>query len=76
MNTKMKEVSLDNGQTPFGREMLKHFCFDPSFKNLNQGNFSLSIVFSWNINVFYQGRLGASLVSSTRSVKSTKQLAN
>lgn len=44
LNTKMGEVSLDDGRTPFGKGMLKHFLFDPSFKNLNQGIFPSSIV--------------------------------
>lgn len=26
--------------TPFGAPMLKHFSFDPNFKNLNHGMFS------------------------------------
>ncbi|KAH8678855.1 pyridoxal phosphate-dependent transferase [Tricladium varicosporioides] len=26
-------------RTPFGKEMLKHFLFDPKFKNLNHGSF-------------------------------------
>jgi hypothetical protein len=41
---KMSEVSLEEEskyeRTPFGKEMLKHFLFDPTFKNLNHGAFS------------------------------------
>ena len=37
LDTKMGEVSLENERTPFGKEMLKHFPFDPAYKNLNQG---------------------------------------
>jgi hypothetical protein len=37
----MGEVSLDDvstyKRTPFGKEMLKHFLFDPDYKNLNHG---------------------------------------
>ncbi|KAG4428102.1 hypothetical protein IFR05_016414 [Cadophora sp. M221] len=40
---KMGEVSLEPSptyeRTPFGKEMLKHFSFDPSYKNLNHGSF-------------------------------------
>jgi hercynylcysteine S-oxide lyase len=43
-NTQMREVSLEDGGTPFGKEMLKHFLFDPKFKNLNQGTFPRLIV--------------------------------
>ena len=47
LSGKMGEVSLTNEstyqRTPFGKEMLKHFCFDPSFKNLNHGIQSSSI---------------------------------
>ncbi|KAG4422022.1 hypothetical protein IFR04_004881 [Cadophora malorum] len=39
----MGEVSLEPSptyeRTPFGKEMLKHFLFDPSYKNLNHGSF-------------------------------------
>ena len=28
-------------RTAFGKEMLKHFLFDPEYKNLNQGTFKL-----------------------------------
>ena len=37
LDNKMGEVSLENERTPFGKEMLKHFPFDPAYKNLNQG---------------------------------------
>jgi hypothetical protein len=43
LNIKMEEVSLNNERTPFGKEMLKHFLFDPDYKNLNQGIFPHSI---------------------------------
>jgi hypothetical protein len=36
----MEELSLDEfgfGSTPFGKQMLKHFLFDPAYKNLNHG---------------------------------------
>lgn len=46
LNIKMGEVSLDNERTPFGKEMLKHFLFDPHYKNLNQGIFPHSIVYN------------------------------
>ena len=43
LNLKMGEVSLDVAstykRTPFGKEMLKHFLFDPSYKNLNHGTY-------------------------------------
>ncbi|KAN0096323.1 PLP-dependent transferase [Hyaloscypha variabilis] len=39
LNTQMGEVSLEDGRTPFGKQMLKHFRFDPNFINLNQGSF-------------------------------------
>lgn len=29
-------------RTPFGKEMLKHFLFDPKFKNLNHGTIDSS----------------------------------
>ncbi len=39
--SKMGEVSLDSmpsyERTPFGKEMLKHFLIDPSYKNVNHG---------------------------------------
>ena len=28
-------------RTPFGREMLKHFLIDPTYKNLNHGTPSM-----------------------------------
>ena len=41
LDTKMGEVSLNGDtkyeRTPFGKEMLKHFLFDPTYKNLNHG---------------------------------------
>jgi hypothetical protein len=41
LNTKMGDISFKHesayARTPFGKEMLKHFLFDASFKNLNQG---------------------------------------
>ena len=76
LTTKMGEVSLDNGRTPFGKEMLKHFLFDPNFKNLNQGDFSHSTIPYWNIDIYYQAPLVASPVWSARSSKSTGRLAN
>jgi len=39
LDAKMGEVSLDNGPTPFGKEMLKHFQIDSRFRNLNHGIF-------------------------------------
>lgn len=40
----MGEVSLDHAPgyepTPFGKEMLKHFLFDPTYKNMNHGTFA------------------------------------
>jgi hercynylcysteine S-oxide lyase len=50
LDIKMGEVSLNDGRTPFGKEMLKHFLFDPNFKNLNQGIFPSSIVSKWYID--------------------------
>jgi hypothetical protein len=38
--SEMAKVSLDNAgyePTPFGKEMLKHFSFDPAYKNINHG---------------------------------------
>ncbi|TVY17556.1 Hercynylcysteine sulfoxide lyase [Lachnellula arida] len=43
LHTKMGEVSLNEEakyeRTPFGKDMLKHFLFDPAWKNLNHGSF-------------------------------------
>lgn len=43
LDTKMGDISIKDEdvyeRTPFGKEMLKHFLFDPSFKNLNHGSF-------------------------------------
>ncbi|TVY78146.1 Hercynylcysteine sulfoxide lyase [Lachnellula suecica] len=42
LDTKMGEAPLNDTtyeRTPFGKEMLKHFSFDPAFKNLNHGSF-------------------------------------
>jgi hypothetical protein len=36
----MEELSLDEsgfGGTPFGKQMLRHFLFDPDYKNINHG---------------------------------------
>lgn len=33
-------ASTTYSPTPFGKEMLKHFQFDPAYKNLNHGPFS------------------------------------
>jgi len=53
-NTQMGEVSLEDGCTPFGKEMLKHFLFDPNFKNLNQGILQHSMVSNRNIDTSQQ----------------------
>ena len=41
LNLKMGDVSIEDvsiyERIPFGKEMLKHFLFDPAFRNLNHG---------------------------------------
>jgi hypothetical protein len=41
LESKMGATSLNDGakyeRTPFGKEMRKHFSFDPTFRNLNHG---------------------------------------
>ncbi len=59
LNKKMGEVSLDSGRTKFGKEMLKHFLFDPSYKNLNQGTCRRSIWSSVHINIKSTGSFGS-----------------
>jgi hypothetical protein len=44
LDSKMSEVSIQDASTtyeriPFGKEMLKHFLFDPKYKNLNHGTY-------------------------------------
>jgi len=38
---KMGDITIEDvpkyERTPFGKEMLKHFLFDPNYKNLNHG---------------------------------------
>ncbi|KAG0653097.1 PLP-dependent C-S lyase [Hyphodiscus hymeniophilus] len=38
-NNQTVDSTPTDKRTPFGKEMLKHFLFDPSFKNLNHGSF-------------------------------------
>jgi hypothetical protein len=75
-NSKMGEVSLEYGPAPFGKEMLKHFLFNPDFKNLNQGIFRRSIWSYMHIDNNQQAPLVLSLESSARSRGSTRTLAN
>jgi hypothetical protein len=42
LNLKMGDLSIAGDstsyeRTPFGRQMLKHFLFDPAYKNFNHG---------------------------------------
>ncbi|KAK6600530.1 hypothetical protein H4I96_07856 [Botrytis cinerea] len=43
LDTKLGEVSLNDSNTykatPFGKEMAKHFLFEPGWRNLNHGSF-------------------------------------
>jgi hypothetical protein len=73
--TQMGEVSLDDGRTPFGKEMLKHFLFDPKFKNLNQGIFPRSIASRRNIDISHQAPLDAFPVLSARSNRNIRKHA-
>jgi len=44
----MGHISLEEGvkyeRTPFGKAMLKHFLFDPGYKNLNHGTNSRMVL--------------------------------
>ena len=46
LDTKLGEVSLNDSNTykatPFGKEMAKHFLFEPGWRNLNHGIFTKS----------------------------------
>jgi hypothetical protein len=41
IESQLEKARLQDGpkyeRTPFGKEMLKHFLMDPSYKNLNHG---------------------------------------
>jgi hypothetical protein len=60
LETKMGEACLDDEtshqRTPFGKEMLKHFLFDPGFRNLNHGSSPISAL-SAMANTILQARL-------------------
>jgi hypothetical protein len=73
---KMGEVSLGNGRTPFGKEMLKHFLFDPNFKNLNQGIYRCLICSGMYFNISQQAPLVLSPESSAKGSGITRMLAN
>ena len=73
LNTKIGEVSLDEGRTPFGKEMLKHFLFDSNFKSLNHGIFACSNLSNVVIDINNQAPLVASLGLFARSSKSTRK---
>jgi hypothetical protein len=75
LDTKMGEVSLDNGRTSFGKEMLQHFLFDPKFKNLNQGILLCLIVPKPNIDSSQQVPSAAFPALSAKSSKSTRKPA-
>lgn len=50
LEAKIGDLSIGDGptyeRTPFGKEMLKHFLFDPSYKNLNHGMIPCFIIFT------------------------------
>lgn len=57
----MGEVSLTEEvkyeRTPFGKDMLKHFAFDPAWKNLNHGIIALMLILLFqNFDSFVQAR--------------------
>lgn len=41
---------------PFGHAMLKHFCFDPSYINLNNGEFQILFLHLTIASSFSPGR--------------------
>jgi hypothetical protein len=76
LNTQMGEVSLEDGRTPFGKQMLKHFRFDPNFINLNQGILPHSAVTNWNFNTSQQGLSALSPTLFARNSENIKTLVN
>lgn len=48
LNLKMGDISIKDAPTyeriPFGKEMLKHFLFDPAFRNLNHGLYNYPLM--------------------------------
>ena len=64
-------ISPDNSsaykRTPFGKEMLKHFLFNPNFKNLNHGSHFGALYFESLPNFYSQAPLGLFLEQFKRN---------